>query len=176
MRRLDATFDVIKHLRFKAFLEFGCDTGYLTQKLSSICGSVTAVDINKAAIDYAKKTKTCPNVHWKAADFTTLHVAKNSFDGISFVECLYYFDDPVRHDLLKLAFAGLMPGGYLLFGAPIKLPKKKWEYDESRYFDSPKDMVNLIKKHRFKIVDTRVVLALPGWIRRVRNYVILAQK
>ena len=175
-KRIELTFETVSHLRFENFLEMGCDTGFLTQKLSGVCSKMTAVDISSSAIAYAKKTKSLVNVDWIVADFTQFDISKNAFNGISFVECLYYFDDPTRDRLLRAAYNGLKSGGYFLFGAPVKQPKKKWDYDESRYFDSPTDMIRLISKSGFKIRDEKVTVSLPGWIQKIRNYVILAQK
>ena len=97
--RIQFTYDLIKKLSFSHFLEFGSDTGYFTQLIQHNAKAITAVELNKEAVIYAKKTKACTNVTWIHANMLDFEF-NQKYDGISFIESLYYLSKDDRNNLL----------------------------------------------------------------------------
>ena len=122
--RIQFTYDLIKNLSFTHFLEFGSDTGYFTQLIQHNAKAITAVELNKEAVIYAEKTKNCPNVTWIHANMLDFKF-NQEYDGISFIESLYYLSKEDRDILLEKTYKHLSDQGYLIFGAPLQLPQSK---------------------------------------------------
>ena len=162
--RVEASFSLIARSHFDHFFEFGCDTGFFTQKLATISKRVLALDINKEAVEYAQTTKLSPNISWLISDLQVATIDEGGFDGMSFLECLYYFDDEVRETMIKKAYRGLRKNGLLLFGGPIQQEKSKWKWDESRYFPSIESIESFLKKHHFEILKGMAVATSSQWI------------
>lgn len=59
----------------------GCGLGYLSAQLAKICKNVTAVDLSKAATDFARNKHTADNLEFLCCD---IHSLNEQFDSMVF--------------------------------------------------------------------------------------------
>jgi SAM-dependent methyltransferase len=155
--RMDQTFRMLSDRRFNSFLELGCDTGYMSEKLARISDQLIAVDKNEKAISYAKEYHASDNVDYRISDFLGLEFEPHSFDGISGIESLYYFSDEDRALFMERIKTWLKPGGLFVFGAPIQL-----DNEEERYFAFPEALQLFVSAFGFRVIKEQTVLRVDG--------------
>lgn len=96
-------------------LDVACGQGTLTLMLAEDGFSVTGVDIQPAAISYAKKKYTGGNVRFLVANFDEW-TDENRYDAVIMGEFLEHVAWPER--MVARAVERLVPGGYLLVTTP----------------------------------------------------------
>lgn len=159
--RIQRAFEILKDTKsnFNHFLEFGCDTGYFTRMLENIASQIYSIDKNIKAIEYAKMQTKKSIVKFDTIDFRNFNFENEIYDGISFLECLYYYDQDTRSSLLKKSFSSLTDQGLLAISVPIQQKNiSKWEWEESNYFTSGHQLIELLIKHKFSIIKEEIVL------------------
>ena len=159
----------IKHLNI---LDIGCGPGFIALPLWEKGGSITAIDINKQALD-TLKVKSCQFFHEKVGSLhciegsiETIIFPKKSFDIILLMDSLEHLSHP--HDILESLFSWLKPGGLLLGSTMNKtlfslfhgiyfaeyiahlVPKGTHDYD---LFIRPQDLDNTLKNIGFSTIQ-----------------------
>ena len=111
-------------------LEIGCAEGHFTELLAPRCRSLLAVDVNRVALDRARRrSRGRSNVEFRRWDLRSGPVL-GQFDLVVATSVLEYFKSPraLRAARAKLV-ASLRPGGLLLVGNVQMAPsieKAKW--------------------------------------------------
>ncbi|MBI4089570.1 MAG: class I SAM-dependent methyltransferase [Candidatus Levybacteria bacterium] len=92
-------------------LEVGCGPGRVLKYLARKNIEATGVDINRAAIGYAKEHRDDPTARFEVMNGTKLRFLDNSFDNIVMVGVLGGVEPEVREKLMAEALRVVMPGG-----------------------------------------------------------------
>lgn len=101
--------------KLKSVLEIACGTGALTHHLSETLkpGSLTASDLDKDMLDFARNKLQDKKINWLLADAANLPFDDHTFD---LVVCQFgYMFVPDKHIAFREAFRVLHMGGSLLF-------------------------------------------------------------
>ncbi|MGD0711217.1 MAG: methyltransferase domain-containing protein [Bacteroidales bacterium] len=110
-----------RYVKDKHVLDYGCGTGYGSLMLSDIAANVTAVDLSKDAIGFAKQNYIADNLNFKTIpELTDPHSSEASekFDIVTSFQVIEHVpDDKEFVEKLKNL---LNPGGYLLLSTPNK--------------------------------------------------------
>lgn len=105
-------------------LDGACGCGYGSNMLAATGASVTSVDLNTRAIDFAKNKyalQGCADgdIDFRQADLTSLCIADNSLDGVVSLETLEHIDlGSCRHYVQSIG-KWLKPGGILVASSPM---------------------------------------------------------
>lgn len=114
----------------KTVLDIACGEGYGSNLLASKAAYVTAMDIDKAAIENASAKYKKDNLHFKVAQAEKIAAADNEFDLVVSFETLEHLSD---HDsMIKEIKRVLKPDGLLL----ISTPDKK-NYSDNKGYKNP---------------------------------------
>lgn len=102
-------------------LDIGCSTGFLTQIYGQTFGTVVGVDIDEAAVCYAKENNAQENVEFATGDSMFLNFEDGIFDCVTCTQI--YEHVPDAHRLVAEIYRVLKPGGccYFAAGNRIKL-------------------------------------------------------
>lgn len=79
-------------------LDLGCGNGFLTSDIAAKAKRVTAVDFNKANIDFARRNFSRDNIEYICADATQFSSGER-FDAVTLSNVLEHLED--RHDFLQ---------------------------------------------------------------------------
>ncbi len=111
--------EVIDELALKEgenFLDAGCGTGNLLQKITLHNLQITGIDANKQMLNLAQKKIVHQKINFLTRDFNkTLHLTE-LYDKISLVNVLYILENP--SSFLKEVHGYLKPGGRLVLTTP----------------------------------------------------------
>jgi ubiquinone/menaquinone biosynthesis C-methylase UbiE len=103
-------------------VEIGCGTGRLTQPLSEVFESVTALDVSKDQIAYAKSRLSRPNVSFVETDGVSFADVIPPASAVFSIHVFQHFDameDAER--VFREAFRAMSPGGTLMIHLPISI-------------------------------------------------------
>lgn len=128
-------------LKSLTLLDIGSSTGIIDNALAKHFKKVTGVDIDKDAIDFAKKNFRQRNLEFKTEDALNLSFKNNSFD---IVICTHVYEHvPSPQKLFSEIFRVLRPGGVCYLAAQNKL--WPWEPHYNLPFLSwlPKPLANI---------------------------------
>jgi 2-polyprenyl-3-methyl-5-hydroxy-6-metoxy-1,4-benzoquinol methylase len=107
--------DHISDLSNLNLLDIGCSTGIMTNFYSNFFKSITALDIDKDAVNYAKSRKKNKNIHFLITSIEESNLSPNSYDVIT---CSHIYEHvPDSEVLMKAIFKYLKPGGICYFAA-----------------------------------------------------------
>lgn len=119
-------------------LDLGCGPGFYVEILSEKGHSVTGIDFNKKAIEYAKMNNKYGTY---IEDDYIVHFPKGVYDTIMMIYCdMGTHSDNDRNTLLKNCFDSLKEGGKLIFDVfdedliKDKKEGKNWEYSSGEGF------------------------------------------
>lgn len=119
------TFDfeiLIKFLKGKKVIELGCDRGFLTQKLASICETVLVAEGSERNISYAKdKTKNYSNVQFYNSLWQDFEYSGSDVSDVVFFMGLEYLDKYMALKVLNKIRSWLEPSGRLHVVVPNAL-------------------------------------------------------
>lgn len=108
------TMAALPRAHFDRALEVGCSVGVLTRQLAARCGELLAVDVNRTALQLARRNASgIANVDWRQLQMPA-QLPDGSFDLIVVSEVAYYWS---RADLALAAdwmVQALNPDGALL--------------------------------------------------------------
>jgi 2-polyprenyl-3-methyl-5-hydroxy-6-metoxy-1,4-benzoquinol methylase len=96
-------------------LDFGCGTGWLSERLASY-GAVTGVDLAESAVATARTR--CPRCTFIAGDFFKISLPENHFDVVVSQEVVAHVPDQPAY--IERAARLLKPGGHLIITTPNK--------------------------------------------------------
>ena len=102
-RKFDIIVDTIKKLGCSgSYLDIGCETGALIQRLSRRFEKLNGVDVNIKAIEYARdKTKNLENVSFKVNDGTNLEFSDKCFNCVSCLDAIAVVPEPMNGSRIK---------------------------------------------------------------------------
>jgi 2-polyprenyl-3-methyl-5-hydroxy-6-metoxy-1,4-benzoquinol methylase len=98
-------------------LDAGCGSGTISNFLSNYAGSVTGIDSNPSAIDYARDVFKAPNLQFRLGQFDDLKGDK-PFDKIYCIEVIEHLYEHQVADVLELFYKMTNPGGQLFLTTP----------------------------------------------------------
>ncbi len=99
-------------------LDVGSSNGIIANYLADKFKSVTAVDVDEPAIDYAKKHFQKANLEFKVMDIQKLNFKDNSFDVVVCNQVYNFVNSPEK--LMAEIYRVLKPDGICFFGARNK--------------------------------------------------------
>jgi len=140
-------------------MDIGCGIGYTLTLLKCIGWDVYGIDIDKKAIEIAKKQGLC---HVSLGTFRAVKkYPDNYFDVIRLYHVIEHLDNP--EECVKLCYQKLKKGGELIIGTPniesciAKIGKQYWyNLDSPRhlFLFSPSTLQKLLQKNNFQIRQT----------------------
>jgi len=144
----------------KKVLDAACGSGYGTRLLKKagaefICG----IDKSKEVVLYAQRHHGLRGCEFKYGDVTNLPFENNFFDVVISFETIEHLDEETQNNFLKEIRRVLKENGIFI----ISTPNKKILAPHKEKSDNPyhlkelyfKELLELIKKHRYEIVDIR---------------------
>jgi SAM-dependent methyltransferase len=105
---------VLKYVKGKRVLDYGCGTGYGSLMLSKAAANIIAVDLSKEAIDFAKQNYIADNLTFK----TIPELTNAKFDVITSFQVVEHV--PSDKDYIEKLKSLLKHGGFLLLSTPDK--------------------------------------------------------
>lgn len=96
-------------------LNVGCSTGIIDSEIASAVSSVTGIDIDVGAIDFARKHFSASNLVFRVGDAMNIDLPDASFDVVICAQVYEHVPDPVR--LMSEIHRVLKPGGACYFSA-----------------------------------------------------------
>jgi malonyl-CoA O-methyltransferase len=115
------------------FLDLGCGTGYVAQRLIERGAKVTCVDLSQAMLDQASKRLSSPKVRFVQADAESLPFGNACFDGVVSSLALQWCSD-LSKPLAEMKRI-LKPGGRGLFTSltdgSLQELQQAWSYIDS---------------------------------------------
>lgn len=102
------------YVKNKEILDYGCGSGYGAQMLSKYAQSVTATDIDKEAVDYARERYYSDNIDFK-------HISElpdKKFDVITSFQVIEHVSNDMEY--IRKLKSKLKPNGVLLISTPNK--------------------------------------------------------
>ena len=102
----------------KAVLDFGCGTGYGSAILSQVAENVTGLDIDKAAISWAKATHQNPLLTFHRCSDLGATLPSGSFDAVTCFEMIEHVDYETQQAVIKSIARLLRKDGLLIISTP----------------------------------------------------------
>ena len=119
-------------LKSQNCIEVGSATGIMTYYLAEYFTEVVGIDIDKPALNFAKKNYSRSNLKYYEMDALNMRFDDNSFDNIV---CHHTYEH-VENDITLMSeiYRILKPGGLLVMGAPNRLMIKESHYNIYFFF------------------------------------------
>lgn len=129
-------------------LEVGCGEGYGSNYLSKSCKEIIGIDVEKSAIEHAKKKYTSANCSFKEYNGSNIPYDDSHFDYVVSFQVIEHVDDDAAfiRDLKRV----LKPGGTAFVTTPnktyrLKPGQKPWNrYHKREYY--PKELEDVLQK------------------------------
>lgn len=129
-----------KDLSHLELLDIGSSTGIIDYQLAQKFGKVCGIDIDSAAINFAKKRFKKANLIFKKSDGLKLNFPTNSFDVVI---CTHIYEHVTNPQLLmREIYRVLKPGGLCYFAAINRLWPIEPHYDLPFLSWLPKSLAN----------------------------------
>ena len=134
--------DHIGDIKPLSVLDVSCSTGIIARCLSAHFRHVTGIDIDEAAVAYAKENSTETNLEFHVMDALNTSFASNRFD---IVVCNQMYEHvPDARALMDEIRRVLIPGGVCYFGATNRLKVIETHYGRLPFLSYfPKPLANL---------------------------------
>lgn len=111
--------DFLPNTRNLDLLEMGCSAGFATSACARHFRSATGIDLDEAAVEFARRTFEGPNLSFQIGDALHTDFPNESFDVIV---CNHVYEHVENaEDLMKEIERVLKPGGVCYFGAGNRL-------------------------------------------------------
>ena len=107
-------------------LNVGCSTGIIDAELAPYVNSLTGIDIDAKAVEFAQRTHTAPNLTFKVGDAMNIDTPDASFDIVLCAQVYEHVPDPER--LMAEIERVLKPGGACYFAATNRLDPIEQHY------------------------------------------------
>jgi SAM-dependent methyltransferase len=108
-------------------LNIGCSTGLIDSHVAPCMRHLTGIDIDEAAVDFARRTHASSNLDFRVGDAMSLDFPDGSFDVVLCAQVYEHVPDPQR--LMAEIHRVLAPGGVCYLAAT-----NKWCVVEQHYF------------------------------------------
>jgi len=112
-------------------LDFGCGTGYGTATLAGVAESVTGLDIDAAAIQWARDAHRRPRLHFEQRSDLGRGLPSQSFDLVTCFEMIEHVDHDTQIATVRSIASLLKRDGKLIISTPN--PRVTVHYGENRY-------------------------------------------
>jgi SAM-dependent methyltransferase len=154
-------------------LDVGCGHGYIHSKLSKNGFDVVGIDVASEVLQIAKKMN--PTVPYFPFDGHSIPFKKNTFDIVTLV-CVMHHISPSKWSKFLIEIRRVLtPGGLIIviehnpFNPLTRYLVSKNEIDNDAVLISSFNLKRLLKKAKFRNVDTKNVLFTPfaSWIFRM---------
>jgi len=143
-----------KSLKKMRLLDVGCSSGIITNYLSKSSGKVYGVDIDRRAMQLAKKVQS-KNLTFKIGDATRLSFPENYFDVVICNHVYYYIKKQAK--LASEIYRVLKPGGICYFSGINKYSPLKPKQVLPVFYLSYWQLKNLCKKFRIYSYTGRII-------------------
>lgn len=98
-----------------SLIDIGCSTGYMTKIYGEHFKSITGIDIDENAVNYAKRHNSRDNITYQIADSMNLPFPDNCFD---LATCTHIYEHvPDSERMISEIYRVLKPNGFCLFSA-----------------------------------------------------------
>ena len=165
--RIEIIMDYIKWSNSKNVLDIGCGEGSLTLAASEFVQQISAFDLSKNAIEYAKNDRSRGNIDYFQKDATDFVHSDKDYDLILCTEILYYLDNEERITLIQEIRKSLSSNGYFLLSSRV---------DGRDYKDLDLDRHMELLSKEFRIISV-ITVWTTKWshkqIRRICKYLHL---
>lgn len=158
------------YIKNKVILDIGCWTGQFERLSVGVAKKIFAIDPDKKAIIFAKKTIKGPIFTTGSA--TKLDFKNNTFDVVTLFDVLEHVPLDSELKCFKEIYRVLKPKGVLLIITPNKHPiavlldPAFWAFGHRHY--SKKEMKNLLKSAKFE----KSQIAIVGGLWNISTFII----
>ena len=173
-RRGEAVLRLVQTLRLDnpRILDFGCGTGWFTERLSHV-GRAVGIDLSSAAIALARATY--PNVAFIAGDLYEATFPDEHFDVIVSQEVVAHVEDPQVY--LEIIARVLKPKGYLIITSANRVVMERWvdrgpDPDAHiKLYPNRREFKRMLRG-RFRVLRTMSIMPIgdSGFLRLVNSY------
>ncbi|GAA0714041.1 class I SAM-dependent methyltransferase [Dokdonella soli] len=108
-----------ERLSRSSVLNVGCSTGIIDAELAPYVGSLTGIDIDTKAVQFAQRNHVASNLVFKVGDAMNIDAPDASFDIVLCAQVYEHVPDPMR--LMSEIERVLKPGGACYFAATNRL-------------------------------------------------------
>lgn len=105
-----------KYIKGKDVLDIGCWTGQFETLIAPIAKSVTGIDPNKKAINYAKRQ--VKKVKFVVSNAEVLPFKKHSFDTVTIMDVIEHVPQGTESQVFSEIYRVLKPNGTLILSTP----------------------------------------------------------
>lgn len=163
-RRSETVLAILKTLRLHdpEILDFGCGTGWFTERLSHH-GRAVGIDLSPAAIAMAQATY--PNVPFIAGNLYEITFPAERFDVVVSQEVVAHVEDPDAY--LGIIARILKPNGYLIITAANRVVMDRWlnpgrdPYAHIKFYPTRGEFKRMLRR-RFRVLRTGSIMPLVG--------------
>lgn len=120
------SFPLQKDLKYSKILDIGCSSGIITGYLAKYCSEIYGIDVDKEAVNTARKTIRKKNLYIKTMDILKNNFPNNYFDILICNQVYYCVKDPKK--LMNEMYRILKSGGICFFGARNKYALWEGQY------------------------------------------------
>ncbi|MBI4565309.1 MAG: methyltransferase domain-containing protein [Planctomycetes bacterium] len=99
-------------------LDFGCGTGYGAASLAEVAGSVLGLDIEEAALQWAREMHSNPKLRFERRSDLGKGLPPNSFDLVTCFEMIEHVGLAAQIETLRIIASLLTPSGKLVISTP----------------------------------------------------------
>jgi 2-polyprenyl-3-methyl-5-hydroxy-6-metoxy-1,4-benzoquinol methylase len=121
--QLDIYENLRKVVQGKKVLEVGFGTGFGTLQYAALAEYVDAIELDAAAVSFARRIIPLRNVRWLHDDFTNPSHTYRGYDLVVMIEVLEHIEATAK--ALKNVYAALAPGAACIITAPNSLRYRK---------------------------------------------------
>lgn len=123
--------NLMKQTNGKNVADLGCGTGRVTKRLAEAKYTITAIDPNAEAIDYAKQHNTQHEIEWLVGDSAELKAESYDFVIMTANVAQVFLTEESWLETLNDIYLSLKPGGQLVFDTrnPAKKVWEEWQKD-----------------------------------------------
>ena len=125
--------NLMKQTNGKNVADLGCGTGRVTKRLAEAKYTITAIDPNAEAIDYAKQHNTQHEIEWLVGDSAELKAESYDFVIMTANVAQVFLTDESWVETLQAIHQSLKPNGQLVFDTrnPAKKVWEEWQKDQT---------------------------------------------
>jgi 2-polyprenyl-3-methyl-5-hydroxy-6-metoxy-1,4-benzoquinol methylase len=106
-------------LASQRLLDLSCSTGIMAARFATRVGQVTALDIDRSAVEHAQRNHSSANLEFMVANALDSGLPSTSFEVVICNQMYEHVPDPER--LMQEIHRLLVPGGICYFGATNRL-------------------------------------------------------